>query len=242
LQAPVGNVAPTTATLGYRRYRARRAIYAACAGVAAMATIWSGINGWQAYGVNRQAADVATQIAAQDIQYQQITRQFPPSPTTGENLKLAVEVAKALRENARDPVPMMAFVSSALEPTGNVIVREFGWRHGLTEIEKGVDNTAASAPPTGPAIAGAPPPARRQSAYLTGEIRPFRGDYRAAIDTINNLAARLRLHPAVMEVRTSKMPLNVSPKAALSGNTLDTARAESSSAEFELIIVFKPRA
>jgi hypothetical protein len=38
------------------------------------------------------------------------------------------------------------------------------------------------------------------------------------------------------------MPLNVSPKAALSGNTLDTARAESSSAEFELIIVFKPRA
>jgi hypothetical protein len=37
------------------------------------------------------------------------------------------------------------------------------------------------------------------------------------------------------------MPLNVSPKAALSGNTLDSSRAEAGSAEFELVIVFKPR-
>ena len=36
------------------------------------------------------------------------------------------------------------------------------------------------------------------------------------------------------------MPLNVSPGAALSGNTLD-ARAESGTAEFELAVVLKPR-
>jgi hypothetical protein len=53
--------------------------------------------------------------------------------------------------------------------------------------------------------------------------------------------SRLRLHPAVFEIKASKMPLNVSPKAALSGNTLDASRTDAGSAEFELLIVFKPQ-
>jgi hypothetical protein len=241
LQSPFGNIAPTSATLGYRRYRTRRTMYAACAGVGALAVIWSGVNGWQTFRVNSQAAYVTKQIAAQDTQYQQITRQFPPSPTSGENLKRAVEVAKALRENTRDPVPMMTVVSSALEPNGNVVLREFGWKYGVGEIEKGMDGTATVAASVIQPTPGVPPPARRQSAYVSGEIRPFRGDYRAAIDTINGLVSRLRLHPAVFEIKASKMPLNVSPKAALSGNTLDASRTDAGSAEFELIIVFKPQ-
>jgi hypothetical protein len=148
-----------------------------------------------------------------------------------------VEVSQAVRESARDPVPMMALVSQAVQASPNVLVRDFGWRYGLTDIEKGADTSTAA--PATPAP-GAPPPARRQSAYVTGEIRPFRGDYRAAIDTINGIAGRLRANPAVAEVRATKMPLNVSPKAVLSGNTLDS-RAEGGTAEFELVIVFKPK-
>jgi hypothetical protein len=37
------------------------------------------------------------------------------------------------------------------------------------------------------------------------------------------------------------MPLNISPKAALSGTTLDATRADVGTAQFEMIIVFKPR-
>jgi hypothetical protein len=237
LKSPEGNIAPANATVGFRRYRATRAIYAACVGIGAVAALLSIVNGWQAYRVNSQAAEVAQQIAAQDAQYQQITRQFPPAPTNGDNLKRAVEMSQAIRQTARDPVPMMALVSQALQASPNVVVRDFGWRYGLTDIEKG-EQTSTATPPT-PAP-GAPAPARRQSAYVTGEIRPFRGDYRAAIDTIDGIAGRLRAHPAVAEVRTTKMPLNVSSKAVLSGNTLDS-RAEAGTAEFELVIVFKPR-
>jgi hypothetical protein len=240
LQFPIGNIAPANTTLGFRRYRVRRAIYATCAGIGIGAAIWTGVNGWLAYGVNSQAADVAQQIAAQDLQYQQITRQFPPAPTTGDNLRRAVEIAQAVRQNAREPLPMMAAVSEAIAPTGNVLVREFGWKYGLTDIEKGAESAAAPAAAAAPAP-GAPPPTRHQSAFLNGEIRPFRGDYRAAIDTIEALAERLRKNPAVAEVRTTRMPLNVSPTTALSGNTLDSSRAEAGSAEFELVIVFKPR-
>jgi hypothetical protein len=244
LQTPAGNIAPAPATQGYKRYRARRAIFAACASIAAISALWSGANAWQAYRVNSQAADVSAQISAQELQYQQITREFPPSPTSGDNLKRAVEVAKALRESARDPVPMMAAVSAALQPTPGLVLRELAWKYGATDVEKGGDNAAhpqAPARASTPGTPGAAPAARHQSAYLVGEIRPFRGDYRAAIDTINGLAARLRLNPAVAEVRTRKMPLNVSPTAPLSGNTLDSTRSAAATAEFEIVVVFKPR-
>ena len=242
LQTPAGNIAPATATVGYRRYRNRRAIYAACTCIGAAVAVWSGVNGWQAYGVNSQAADIAAQIGTQELQYQQITRQFPPAPTTGDNLKRAVEIAKAVRENARDPVPMMAVVSDALQASPTIVLRELGWKYGLTDIQKGVDSAAAAPAPVQAAPApGVPPPSRHQSVYLSGEIRPFRGNYRGAIDTINVLAERLRGHPAVVDVHATKMPLNVSPTAALSGNTLDSTRSEASTAEFELIVVFKPR-
>lgn len=242
LQTPAGNIAPATATLGYKRYRARRAIYVACAGIGAVAALWSVVNGWQAYRENSKAEDVTAQIQTQELQYQQITREFPPAPTSGDNLKRAVEAAKAVRESARDPLQMMAAVSEALQPSPDIFLREFGWRYGLSDIEKGAEGAAATAAaPSQPATPGAAPSARHQSAYISGEVRPFRGDYRAAIDTINALADRLRRNPVVAEVRPTKMPLNVSPTAALSGNTLDSTRTQAAAAEFELIVVFKPR-
>lgn len=237
LKPPAGNIAPATATLGYRRYRATRAIYGVCAGVGALAAVWSVANAWQAYEVNGQAAEIAQQVSAQDAQYQQITRQFPPAPTTGENMKRGVEIARAMRDAQRDPVGVMALVSQALQSSPNIVLREFGWRYGLAPIEKGTEG--ATIVPAA-ALPGAAPPARRQSAYVSGAIQPFRGDYRAAIDTINGLAARLKGSTAVEEVRITKMPLNVDPKSVLSGNTLDS-RADSGAAEFELVIVLKPR-
>ena len=175
--------------------------------------------------VNSQAAEIAQQISVQDAQYQQITQQFPPAPTNGENLKRAVEIAKAIRENARDPVPMMALVSQALQGSPNVV-------HPRVRLALRADRRSRKAR-TRAGIVGRADAARARARRRprgaraltsTGEIRPFRGDYRAAIDTINGLAARLRANPAVAEVRTTKMPLNVSPKAVLSGNTLDLAR------------------
>ena len=238
LKAPAGNIAPASATVGFRRYRVSRSVYAACASIAGIAAVWSIVNGWQTYRVNGQAAEIAGQIAVQNAQYEQMTRLFPPSPTTGANLKKAVEIAKAIRETSRDPIPMMALISQALGATPDVMLRELGWRYGRSDIQKGAEaSTAASAPSGAP---GKPAPTRHQSAYLSGEIRNFRGDYRAAIQTIEGLVERLRRYPSVAEVRTIRMPLNVSPKAVLSGNTLD-ADVVTGSAEFEIVVVLQPR-
>jgi hypothetical protein len=130
----------------------------------------------------------------------------------------------------------MAAISEAFEASPDIVLREFGWTHSPVEIQKG--RTGPAAPVS--TQASAPPSGRKQSAYVQGEIRTFQGDYRAAIASIDALAHRLRRNPQVAEVRAIKLPLDVSSRATLSGNTLDSGR-EIATTEFELLIVYMPR-
>lgn len=244
LKEPKGNLAPATVTVGYRRYQTRRAIYAGCGAFAAAAALWTGANLFSAMTLRTDTEDAGQLTAQLASQYQEITRQFPQAPTTAENLKRAVEIAQKLRETAHTPERMMALVSRALGASPNVVIREFGWKYGTTEIETegggarplGGDVAASTASgATGPALF------RRESALIQGEIRPFRGDYRSAIVAINGLAGRIGEEPEVAEVRVVKLPLNVNPALSLSGNTLENPD-QGATADFKLLVVLKPGA
>ncbi|HXF67977.1 MAG TPA: hypothetical protein VNK67_14930 [Burkholderiales bacterium] len=235
--APPGNLASPALRASYQRYQARRAVYAGCGALALGAAVWAGANLYQAAALRAQAEDTARQSAQVLARYLEITRQFPQAPASAQDLKRTVEIAQKLRESARTPEAMMRAVSRALEASPNIVVREFGWKYGTTEIEaEGPGRAASETPAAAPA---APALARRQSGLIEGEVRPFRGDYRAAIEAINGFAARLAKEPAVAEVRTVKLPLNVNPALSLSGNTLDNPEL-GGRAEFRLLLVFKP--
>lgn len=238
LGAPESNLASAAVTVGFRRYQARRALYAATSAVAMIALAWSGFNAYRIMDANSQTAEAARQAALQQALYQEATRQFPAAPASAEHLKKAVEIAQKLKETARTPEMMMGIISKALEASPAIVIREFGWKYGPDEIDSG--GTSARAAVTPAPAAGAAPP-RKQSGLIEGEIRPFRGDYRGAIDTINAFADRLAHDPMVAGVRVIKLPLNVNPTLALSGNTLDS-REQSGTADFKLLIVMKPKA
>jgi len=244
LQAPRSNLAPAGITAGYRRYQMRRGIFAGCGALAAAIMIWTGVNFYQAMMLRWEKEDAERQTATYSAQYQEITRQFPQAPASAENLKKAVEIAQKLRESTHNPQRMMALLSRAVEASPTVIVREFGWKYGNSEITTEGGARPASAEPAAPATPpGASPSPRRESALMVGEIRPFRGDYRSAIATINGLASRVAKEPEVAEVRVVKLPLNVNPSLTLSGNTLDTPeQSGNATAEFSLLILLKPNA
>ena len=237
LKAPASNLASANVTVGFRRHQVRRAIYAAAGAVALVAAGWSGINVWQTVDAHAQRAESARQTALLQAQYREATRQFPAAPTSADNLKKAVEVAHKLRKSVRTPEMLMGIVSKALETSPDIVIREFAWKYGLSEIGTGGSGIGA-APSAAPAPGGVAP-TRKQSGLVEGEIRPFRGDYRAAIEMINAFANRLAADPAVAEVRVMKLPLNINPTLALSGNTLDS-REQSGSADFRLLLVLKP--
>jgi hypothetical protein len=232
---PAANLAGPGITAGFRHHRMRRAVHAAAGATALAAACWSAVNVWQVAGLRADRAELARQTAAVQAQYQEAARQFPDAPASAETLMRAVQTAHRLKERARTPEMLMAIVSRALEASPGIMLTEIGWKFGIGE--------AAASRPGAPAAAAAPPaPAsggtRRQSGYLEGEVRPFRGDYRAAIAAINAFARHLAGDPAVAQVNVVKLPLNINPSLALSGNTLDSREA-TGTADFAVSIVLK---
>ncbi len=228
------NLAPASITTGYRQYRRRNAVYATGAAVGVAGLLWAGHNLWQSYDLGEQTAYDANRTAAAQAQYRDITREFPAAPTTSENLINAVEIYKKISKNVRSPQPFMHIVSRAIEQSPDVFLQEINWTYGTEPAQA---DSASPQPGTAPEASGI----RKQSGTITGEIRPFVGDYRAAIDTINVIARRLAADPAVAEVRVVKFPLNVSPGLALAGNTKDAAE-QTGVAVFKILLLLKPDA
>jgi hypothetical protein len=241
IKVPAGNLAPANTTAGYKRYQARRGIYAGCGALAAAALLWTGLNLYNMTMLRWDTEDAARQTALLTSQYLEATRQFPQAPASAENLQKAVEIAQRLRDSAHTPQRVMTLVSRALQANPTVVIRDFGWKYGTSNIDAeggGARDTAASAP-AAPGPAGAAS-SRKESALIDGEIRPFRGDYRSAIAAINAMAARIAEEPDVAEVQVVKLPLNVNPALQLSGNTAEVAEHQAGTAEFKLLVVMKP--
>lgn len=234
-RVPNANLAASAITAGFRHHQVRRAIHAAAGATALVAACWSALNVWQTTEVRTERASLARQTATVLAQYQDAARQFPDAPASAETLMRAVHVAGRLKERARTPEMLMAIVSRALDASPGIMITELGWKFGVSEAAS--SRPGAAAAPSPPSGAGSVS-ARRQSGYLEGEVRPFRGDYRAAIETINALARQLASDPAVAQVRIVRLPLNVNPSLALSGNTLDS-REQAGAADFAVSILLK---
>jgi len=236
---PDNNLAAPSVTAGYRRYRARRQLFAASAMTAFVGMAWSGVNLWQQHAVQENIDDAARRTAQVNIAYRTATLQFPAAPTSADNLKRATELAEKLRLSAVSPEPFLQVIARALGSSPEIMLTELGWQYRPGEFEAGNTTGAASAAPRQNAAPAGPAPAlRRHSGLLAGQVRDFKGDFRDAILSINTLADRLRSDPAVENVRVVQLPLNISPGLALSGNTSDTP-AQGGSADFRIIVTLK---
>ena len=238
LRPPLGNLAPETVTEQYQLLQLRRALYATAGIVAAVSLVWGLMNAYQIYDLRAQQTLAVNQTADYQRRYQEVTRGFPAIPTSTDNLVLAVQTAERLRSTTRTPEAAMIAVSRALQQYPNVWLKSFGWKYAVRDFE--ADSGARRADPAPPQ--GVPGPgaqsSRRQTAYVEAEIRPFQGDYRAALDEINNFVETLKRETSIAEVQVVNLPLNVSPTTALTGSTSDIG-PRATSAPFRLQIRFK---
>jgi len=222
------NLAPAVLLAPYRRYRARRAIYAASAGVALGAAFWVGGNLWQRGEVAFETQRLSATTAIEKQKYEAVTLQFPKAPTSAANLKKSVEIVEKIRAEVRSPEAMLVAVSRALEDSPDVFLRSAVWRWGSQDAAQGA---AAAIAPAGD---------HRQRAIIDAEIRPFRGDYRSAIGAIDRFTERLSRERHVGEVRILQLPINVSETSVLSGNTAKETQVQAATAQFKVEILLKP--
>jgi hypothetical protein len=239
---PTSNLAKADITLGYRRLRAKNNLYMASIAAVLAGLCWAGFNLSQQFTLEGEREDVVRQTARVNSEYEVVTRQFPSAPTSAENLRRITEISERLRAAEKTPLPFYTALSRALAPDPELAAIEITWQYSTNEISSG----SAVVAPAAPGPAAPPPPAagpsgpRKQSGLLAGEIRSFRGDYRNAIQRINELAERLRKDPSVQEVRVTQLPLNVSPSLTISGSASDTPN-QGGSTEFKLVVIMKER-
>jgi hypothetical protein len=231
-QKPALNLAPAGVTHGYRRHLATRLVYGASAAALLGAVAWSGANAYQAMQLGDEIGNLQRQTREYQSRYRQVTAQFPHAPTSADNLHNTVEAAQQIRASLRTPELLFTIVSHALDAAPKVQLNRLEWHYGDAGVEL-ESHTNAAPSPAAPA-SGMP----SQIGVINAEIKPFNGDYRAAIEVINAFASRLAASDMVAEVKALQLPLNVRSDSGLSGSTA-TATA-SSGAQFRLAVRFRP--
>jgi hypothetical protein len=186
----------------------------------------------------RQSATSAEQRAANyQAQFNAAKGRLPETPVEPKDIKTAVDIADTLSRYKATPLQMMRAVSRALDRYPELQIQSLNWLAG-TDPNAAVEGESRAAEDT-PAPGSIPPgnsgDLYHQIAVLTGEIRPFDGDFRAALDRINGFAAALRARPAVRAVTVLNGPFDVDPAGELKGSADDAARPEK--AEFTVKIV-----
>lgn len=230
LRPPAHNLAPASATRNFWRYRQRRLIYAASATITALALVWTGANLYQSRQLENATRQLEMETRTLQARYAEITKTFPQAPASAENLEKAVQLAIRIKQDQRTPQRAMLAVSRALETSPEIALDSLGWKYGAAGPE--TDKSAPASP--GGAAAG-----WRESIMVEGEIRPFHGDYRSAMASVNRFAAKMAQDPDIASASVVQMPLNIHSSNALSGNTLDAANNETARAEFKIKVVMK---
>ncbi len=226
------NLAPASATRSHWLHQRRRTLYGASVVAAVVSLIWAGTNLLQQYQVDGEALQLAAQTKDQLGRYVEVTKTFPQTPASAEHLEKAVRIADRLEQESRTPESMMRVVSRALETSPDIALTRLAWKYGVPG--ESADKTHIASPST----AGG---RWQEWGVIEAEVRPFHGDYRAAMAGINRFADKLKRDPDVAGAGVTQMPLNVHSSSALSGNTLDTVSADSVRAEFKLKLVLKVR-
>lgn len=229
LQPPAHDLAPPNITRSFWHYRRQQTMYAASAVIVVLAVAWAGANLMQKYWLGNEIGVLEAQTRDQQARYVEVTKTFPQAPASADSLEKAVKLAARIRQEGRTPERIMQVASHALEASPEIMLTRLSWKLGA-EAGKGPETAQ-------------PPAARSQaeSGSLEGEIRPFYGDYRAAMASINKLIDKLKRDPEVAGVAVEQMPLNVHSASALSGNTMDAGNPETMRAEFKLRLALKER-
>lgn len=224
---PPTSLAEPRLTGDFTSHQMRFGLYSASVSIAIAALLWSGYNLYRGYDNQAETQSAIADTARYRAQYEAAAKQFPATPVAAEHLRQAVEVAEQIKKSQRTPDAFMQLISQSLGEYPQIELNRLDWRYG-----------SATATPQ-PSAGVNSPSAWQQQGEIEAEIRPFNGDYRAALQLIERFAASLRAMPSVANVTIVKLPLNLDPASTLSGSTQDSSDAKPGAAQFKLGITIR---
>ena len=192
------DLAPATLTRGYTEYRWRRSIHMLALAIGVAGIVFTGIQWLRTLDQDDKTRQMQSETQQLEARYRDITRAFPPTPVSAEQLGETIALAQHIEQARATPTPSLAFISRMLDSQPGIKLKKIRWQDA--------------------ALATPPVPGERHI-ELEAELSPFDGNYRIGMERIANLMAQLRRETGVTEVVLTRSPVNTDSAAALTGNT-----------------------
>ncbi len=233
----VDNLAPESLTKQHQLSQVQRAIK--------MAAVVLGVIGLCAaawflkQGLDYKAAfdQAAQDTAMQQHQYDEVAKNFPLTPISAENLKTAVALDKTIAAYPKSPRRLMLVVSAALEQSPEVQLDRLRWVLSSDINIKDDDKLIATPTAITKVTQAADPTKLSELGFVTAEISNFNGDYRGALNSVNQFIATLKKDKRVTAVEVLQEPVNVSSYVDLQGSTADEQSTQKQPALFKLKVI-----
>jgi len=217
-QQPRNFYARPEETRYFSLYRARRGIKAASVLIFLASLGWSGYQMVNGAIAEQDARTLAHKVDFYERIYREARGQLPKTKVEPIDLQRTVEAVRTLAARRTTPAAMMEAISEGLGAYPSLKLARLEWR-----VSDDPDAPIAGTNPirfeTRTPAATPDKDALYQLALIEGEVQPFDGNYRAAIEAVNGLAVRLAALKDVSAVRVVELPLDLSSRKNLSGGT-----------------------
>jgi hypothetical protein len=227
----------------YDLLKTRMLLYGLSGAVALAALVWTAIDVVNIVALRREAARLDQEAVATESKFQAVVKNMPATVITPHNMKSVVDLDTMIGHNVPLPSVQMAALSSVLNGLPDIKVNKLQWE-AVDPASLLAPPDPNAPPPAAPAGDFPPPPAlvgvpdkTAQTLLVEGEIVPFKGDYRAAIDSVSRLASQLN-RMAGVRAQITLQPLDTRPTvrlANIAGEPDSVARAQ-----FAVKVTWKP--
>lgn len=237
------SIAPPALTKPHKINNLRLSILTILAAVIFTGLVLSAMNWIHAKNLASQTEQDKIATETQMRLYDEVAKNFPKTNFTGTDLQTAVELAKHITQYKAPPTKMLQTISHAIELSPEIYINRINYLRTNELDPKDNDKQDSHLLPnhTTPAASDFTPDPTQlyEVAFVDGEISRFNGDYRAALEKVNQLAERLKTSPAVAQVIIVQAPVNASSYTNLQGSTTDNMAEQQSPATFKLRITLK---
>ncbi len=200
--------------------RMRLGMLAASLVIVLAGAAWGGLGLMQALGYQQDRINASHKADFYQARYQSARARLPKTPVGAYDLKTAVQLVAQLHRHKQSPLPQMQIISQALGRFPALKVDAYTWVGSAdpnASLEKGKTRQAEELARINPEV----PYTYYQIGRLQGYLEPFDGNYRQALEMVNEFAEALRRFDDVVDVRIEELPLDVSSEARLTGAAND---------------------
>ena len=225
----------------HQLFQARRLLYGASGAMLLGAALFA------AYDANRIATLRSDTVkhqqatAAYEARFAALVKTMPNTTIAPQDMKAVVDLERMTARHVPLPSTHMAVLSGALAGVPEIRINNLKWEAVDPASAPAEDGSVMAADPAGdfpppPALLGIPEQTS-QTMLVEGEIVPFTGNYRAAIDSVARLAAALNRINGVTATVTVE-PLDTRPTVRLAD--VADSQAGAAQAPFAIKVTWKP--